>query len=166
MTLEKEFEIFAAQVRSLEKTVESGMASEVFQAIGAGKSIVDGLKTLTTYADEVKDISKRGEFMRIIGELSLSLAETQIKLSDRIGEIDELKKQASNLQKEIEDLKNPKIKLIIRDEMYYTKGGTSPLCTACFDNNNKKIRVTKLSGGFEALGKYKCPVCNAVYSGE
>jgi hypothetical protein len=166
MNYESEFEIFAAQVRSLEKTIGSDMASELFQVIGAGRAIVDGLKTLATYADEVKDISKRGEFMRIIGELSLNLAETQIKLSDRIREIDELKEQASNLQKEIENLKDPKTKLILKLGLYYSESGDGPFCTGCSDNNQKRIRVNELSGSFKALGKYKCPVCEAKYLGK
>ena len=66
------------------------MASEFFQAIGTAKAVADGLKTLGSYVDEVKDISKRGEFMRIIGELNFNLAETQIKLSEKIREIDAL----------------------------------------------------------------------------
>lgn len=166
MNYEREFEIFAAQVRSLERTTGSDMASELFQAIGAGKAIVDGLKTLSTYADEVKDINKRGEFMRIIGELSLNLAETQIKLSDRIREIDELKEQASNLHKEIEKLKDPGTKPTIKNGLYYTSEDDGPFCTGCFDNNQKMIRVSELSGNFRLLGKYKCPVCGAKYSGE
>ena len=166
MNYEREFEVFAAQVRSLERTIGSDMASELFQAIGAGMAIVDGLKTLATYADEVKDISKRGEFMRIIGELSLNLAETQIKLSDRIREIDELKEQASNLQKEIEKLKDPDTKLTIKGGLYYGSDNDGPFCTGCYDNSRKTIRVVKRSGNFQVLGMYKCPVCNNSYGGE
>ena len=164
MNYEREFEVFAAQVRSLERTIGSDMASELFQAIGAGKAVVDGLRTLATYADEVKDISKRGEFMRIIGELSLSLAETQIKLSDRIREIDELKEQITNLQKENESLKDPKTKLIVRDGAYYGQGDDGPFCTGCYDNNGKLIRITDMTDAFMSLGKYRCPICKS-YSG-
>ena len=164
MNYEREFEVFAAQVRSLERTIGSDMASELFQAIGAGMAIVDGLKTLATYADEVKDISKRGEFMRIIGELSLNLAETQIKLSDRIREIDELKEQASNLQKEIEKLKDPDTKLTIKGGLYYGSDNDGPFCTGCYDNNGKLIRITDMTDAFMSLGKYRCPICKS-YSG-
>ena len=73
-SLEQEFERYAAVLRAIEDTTESKMASELFQAIAAGKNVVDGLKTLRSYADEIKDVTKRGEFMRIIGELSLELA--------------------------------------------------------------------------------------------
>lgn len=158
MNYEHEFEIFASVIRSLERTTGDDMASELFQAISAGKSVVDGLKTLATYAEEVKDIGKRGEFMRVIGELSLDLAETQIKLSEKIREVDELKEHASNLQKEIESLKDPKTKLTVRDGVYW-KDDDGPFCTGCYDNNNKLIRVTNLTDAFISLGKYKCPIC-------
>lgn len=164
MNYENEFKIFASAIRSLEGATESDMASELFQAIGAGRAIVDGLKTLTTYADEVKDISKRGEFMRIIGELSLNLAETQIKLSDRIREIDDLREQITNLQKENESLKDPKTKLTVRDGAYYGQDDDGPFCTGCYDNNGKLIRITDITDAFMPMGKYRCPICKS-YSG-
>jgi hypothetical protein len=166
MNYEREFELFASVIRSLERTPGNDMASELFQAISAGKAVVDGLKTLATYADEVKDIGKRGEFMRIIGELSLDLAETQIKLSDRIREIDGLREQVNSLQKEIENLKNPETKLVIKDGLYYGPDNDGPFCTGCYDSKQKIIRLTKRSDAFRVLGIYKCPACGNHFGGE
>ena len=166
MNYEREFEKFASVLRSLESVTGNDMASELFQAIGAGKAVVDGLKTLATYADEVKDISKRGEFMRIIGELSLNLAETQIKLSERMREVDELREQVSNLNKEIESLKDPETKLIIKDGLYYKPDDDGPFCTGCYDSKQKTIRLTKRSNSFRVLGIYRCPACGSTYGGE
>lgn len=165
MNYEREFEIFASVIRSLERTTEDDMASELFQAIGAGKSVLGGLKTLAAYAEDVKDVGKRGEFMRIIGELSLDLAETQIKLAERLTETAELKAQINILKKEIEKLKNPETKLVVRDGVYYGQGNDGPFCTGCYDNNKKLIRVTELGETFMPMGKYKCPICKS-YSGK
>ena len=165
MNYEREFEIFASVIRSLERTTGGDMASELFQAISAGKSVVDGLKTLATYAEEVKDIGKRGEFMRIIGELSIDLAETQIKLAEKLAEASELKEQVNTLQQEIKRLKNPETKMIIKDGLYYGPDNDGPFCTGCYDNNQKTIRVVKRSGNFLRLGMYKCPVCHNSYVG-
>ena len=38
MNYENEFEIFAFVIRSLERNTESDLASELFQAIGAGRA--------------------------------------------------------------------------------------------------------------------------------
>ena len=165
MNYEHEFEIFASVIRSLERSTGDDMASELFQAISAGKSVVDGLKTLATYAEEVKDIGKRGEFMRIIGELSIDLAETQIKLAEKLTEASELKEQVNTLQQEIKRLKNPETKMIIKDDMYYGPDNDGPFCTGCYDNSQKSIRLTKQSNSFRLLGAYKCPTCKNYFGG-
>jgi hypothetical protein len=141
------------------------MASEIFQAIGAGKAAIDGLKLLAQYADDVKDVTKRGEFMRIIGELSLELAETQVRLSGHIRENDELKEQVLNLQKKVEALKNPETTLAIKDGLYYTSDGGGPFCTCCYDSDRKTIRLAAMPEVMEVLGKYECPKCKSRYGG-
>ena len=164
LPLESEFEVYASVVReNLRNAGRELMASEFVQAIAAGKAAVDGLRILATYANEVKDVSKRGEFMRIIGELSLELAETQIKLSERFRENDELKNHINALQKEVESLKNPDTKLRLFNGLYYAPEDKAPFCTGCYDNNRKRIRVTKLTGSFRMLGEYRCPVCDSTY---
>jgi hypothetical protein len=135
------------------------MSSEIFQAIGAGKAAVNGLKLLAQYADDVKDVAKRGEFMRIIGELSLELAETQVRLSGHIRENDELKEQVLNLQKEVEDLKNPDATLAIKDGLYYTSEGDGPFCTCCYDSDQEIIRLSALGES----GLHECPKCKYKY---
>jgi hypothetical protein len=137
--------------------------SEILQAISAGKAAIDGVKSLAQYADEVKDVSKRGEFMRIIGELSLELAETQIRLSGHIRENDELKEQIVTLQKKVEILENPDSTLTCIDGLYYTTEGDGPFCTGCYDSKRKKIRLSEMTRAMQALGKYECPICKSKY---
>jgi hypothetical protein len=137
--------------------------SEVFQAISAGKAAIDGLKLLAQYADEVKDVSKRGEFMRIIGELSIELAETQVRLADRITENHELKIQVVNLQKKVEILENPKSKLTFKDDAYYNFENDGPFCTGCYDKNQQTIRLSETPLVHRGLGKYECPICKSKY---
>ncbi|HEY9885463.1 MAG TPA: hypothetical protein V6C98_17800 [Thermosynechococcaceae cyanobacterium] len=139
------------------------MASEFLQAITAGKAAVDGLKLLATYADEVRDIHKRGEFMRIVGELSIELAETQIKLAEKFRENESLREQVKMLQKENESLKNPIEKLVFKHGLYYTSEDDGPYCTGCYDSKGQRIRVAEMPSVMRTLGKYKCPVCGSVY---
>jgi hypothetical protein len=139
------------------------MGAEIFQAVSAGKAAIDGLKSLAQYADEVKDVSKRGEFMRIIGELSLELAETQIKLSGHIRENDELKEQLVTIQKKVEILENPNSTLTIKDGVYYNSENDGPFCTGCYDSKKKIIRLSELPSVMRVLGKYGCPICKINY---
>jgi hypothetical protein len=137
--------------------------SEVFQVISAGKAAIDGLKSLAQYAEEVKDVRKRGEFMRIIGELSIELAETQLKLADRITETHELKEQVIDLQKKVKNLENPNLKLNFKDDAYYDSENNGPFCTGCFDKNQQAIRLSETPLVQRGFGKYECPVCKSKY---
>lgn len=136
-----------------------------FKAITAGKAAVDGLKALAQYADEVKDTQKRGEFMRIIGELSLELAETQIRLAEQLRENDSLKEELNALKKEIDKLKNQNSEPIVIDGLYFVDGN-GPFCTGCYDNQKKLVRVNEMPKVMQDLGKYKCPVCKTPYNGK
>ena len=70
---------------------EKSRVADAFKAISAGKAAIDGFNMLSQYASEVKDTQKRGELMRVIGELSLELAQTQIKLAEQLRENIDLK---------------------------------------------------------------------------
>ncbi|MBD1893116.1 hypothetical protein [Coleofasciculus sp. FACHB-129] len=137
-----------------------------FKAITAGKAAIDGLKALAQYADEVKDTQKRGEFMRIIGELSLELAETQIRLAEQLRENNDLKEEVATLKKEIDKLKNPNSKPMARHGLYYVDDD-GPFCTGCYDNKEKLVRVKELPQiMMQHMGKYQCPVCKTTYNGK
>lgn len=140
------------------------MVAEVYQALTAGRSAIDSLKMLSQYAGEVKDIQKRGEFMRIIGESSIELAETQIRLAEQMRVNDELEEEIKTLKKEIENLQNPETQLVLKDGLYYRDDEDGPFCTACYDSKGKSIRVSAMPQAMNALGRYRCNVCKAVYS--
>jgi hypothetical protein len=151
------------KVISAAKLTEEKVASEFIQAFTAGKNAIDTIKLLKQYADEVKDVQKRGEFMRIIGELSLELAETQMRLAEQIRESDGLKGRISDLEKEVDKLKNPIIEFTLKNGLYYTPEGDGPFCTTCYDSQKQKIRVSKMPTLVQDLGKYKCGICNTIY---
>ena len=144
---------------------ELNMVPEVYQALTAGRAAIDSLKLLNQYADEVKDSQKRGEFMRLIGELSVELAETQIRLAECMRENHELKDVIANLQKDIESLKSPSSKPLLKNGLYYNEDEDGPFCTACYDDQTKFIRVVETPQVMRTLGRYKCPKCSAVYGG-
>ncbi len=134
---------------------------DALKLITAGKSALDGIKLLNQYAEEIKDTQKRGEFMRIIGQLSIELAETQMRLAEQIQESIGNKQKIKTLEEEIEKLKNPASKVILKDKLYYKEDGDGDggFCTGCYDNNKKLIRVTQVLG----LMAHQCPVCKTVF---
>jgi hypothetical protein len=91
--LEQEFQRYAESVRQQEEAM-----TDPIQAFTAAKNAIDGLRILKNYGEEIADISKRGEFMRVIGELSMELAETQLRLSEQIRENDSLKGRIIDLE--------------------------------------------------------------------
>ncbi len=55
--------------------------------------------------------------------------------------------------------------VIVKDGVYWKQNGDGPFCTACYDNNKKLFRLSKLSGHFTVFGKWECPVCKFNFSG-
>jgi len=129
-----------------------------FKAFTAAKAAIDWLKVLNQYADEVKDTQKRGEFTRIIGELQIELSKAQKENHD-------LKEEVATLKKEIDRLKSPNSKPIVRDGLYFV-GDDGPFCTGCYDNQEKLVRVNETPEPLQVLGKYQCPVCKTKYNGK
>jgi hypothetical protein len=132
--------------------------TDPLQLITVSKNALDTVKLLFGYAEEVKDIQKRGELMRVIGELSLQVAEAQLKLAAVTSENSALKEEIGSLNQEIEALKNPEIQLVFEYGAYYLPDDSWPFCPGCYDQNRKRIRL--ISG----LGVgYLCPVCETKF---
>lgn len=55
--------------------------------------------------------------------------------------------------------------ITVKDGVYWQQSDDGPFCTACYDNNKKLIRLSKLNGHFAVFGKWECPVCKSHFSG-
>ena len=160
--LEAEFRLYRSVVEMdehLRKATGDSMTAELLQAITGMKTMLDSLKILKGYGDEVEDVQKRGEFMRIIGELSLELAETQIRLSGELREKEGLERQVEALQAEIEELKTPAIELVLKGNHYFKENGDGPFCIGCYDDRRRLARIlTEKVGPMKIL---KCSQCTS-----
>ena len=156
--LEQEFQYYASFVK------ENIKMADAFKAVAAGKAAIDGLKLLTQYVNDIKDVQKRGELMRIIGQLNLELAETQTRFAEQILEANTLKDKVRFLEKRIEDLENPAFKVTARDGTYYKETGDGPFCTTCYDTKKQLVRLTNFPQEMKELGKYQCPSCKAIFN--
>ena len=144
---EQEFKQYAALYK------ETNQVSDAFRAISAGKAAIDWMKTLSEYATGVKDVQKHGELMRIIGGLSLELAEIEIRLAEQIKENQQLKEVIAELK---EEASQPK--LIFKNGLYYAPEDDIPFCPSCFEERKKRIHLHELSNALNLPG-YTCPIC-------
>lgn len=156
-SLEEQFLYYASLVRKQEEIMEA------YQFIAASKNVLDAIKTLNSYAEGVQDIQKRGELMRVIGQINMDLADTQIKLAEIKLKLEERDQKIASLEKEVQILRNPEVEVI--GNFYHRKDNKDgPFCIACYDKKQGLNRVTKLAETFAALAKFQCPSCKSVYS--
>lgn len=80
---------------------------EIVQGITAFKNSVDSINLLKKYADEIKDTQKRGELVRVIGELSIELGNAKMQLAQQASANNELVQDVARLNAENEDLEIP-----------------------------------------------------------
>ena len=144
------------------------MPIEIVQGITAFKNSVDSLNLLKKYADEIKDTQKRGELMRVIGELSIELGDAQLQLAQQIRTNDQLTQDVVKLKAENEDLRSLKDKLVLNeDNSLYSENGSGPFCTACYYDRGKTMPLhNMMNAKLRAIGQksaYFCPACDAKY---
>lgn len=152
--LEQEFERYAVLLRTAERTQDSKMASEILQAFAAFKNVIDGLRNLNQYASEVKDIQNSGEFMRIIGQLNMEMAEIQLQ---HVAQVEKIR----DLTEEVERLKKPEIELVRENGLYYDPNDKKfPFCPHCYVKDKSYSVLSYDRKGGTAFSKgYCCPEC-------
>lgn len=126
--------------------------------------VVASVQNALEILGKLRALSKKienAEFNMLLADLSNELADAKL-------EVAELKTKLANSNEENQKLaallasrENGKPKL--HEGVYQFEGEEGLFCTACFDTQEKRVRVTALTGPFEALGKWKCPSCKAVY---
>ncbi|NJM68537.1 MAG: hypothetical protein HC851_24175 [Acaryochloris sp. RU_4_1] len=164
--LAAEFRLYRSVVEMdehLRKATGEAMTAELLQAMTGMKTMLDSLKLLKGYGDEVEDVQKRGEFMRIIGELSLELAETQIRLSSELRAKEDLERVIKELQKEIDELKTPTVAVTLKGNHYFTEDGQGPYCVGCYDAKRRLARVLLTQAG--PIRMAECSQCHNKISG-
>jgi hypothetical protein len=113
---------------------------------------------LTKQLLELADKSKDAKSKLLIADLQLQLAEVKAKLADLMMENQELKLQSK--------ARSSLPKLDLRGDLYFAEDGTGPYCTACFDTNQRLVRVPQTAEVFHDICKYRCNVCEGHYQGE
>lgn len=157
-SLEEEFFYYTSLIQKKEQS------KDVSRTIAAGKILIDRIKILKEYAEEINDANKRDELIRIITDFHLEFAFIQDKLANKVEENHLLKRKITNLEKENQKLKNSELKLLLKDKLYYkADSNDSPFCTVCYDTNKKITRLITLPPTINKLGQHQCRVCNTLY---
>ena len=144
------------------------MPIEIVQGITAFKNSVDSLNLLKNYADEIKDTRKRGELMRVIGELSIELGNAQLQLAQQMRANDQLLQDVAKLEAKNEDLRSLKAKLVLNEDNFlYSEDGAGPFCTACYYDRGKTMPLHNMMNdklrAVRQTSAYFCPACSAKY---
>ncbi|MEX7559328.1 hypothetical protein F9Z43_06610 [Pseudomonas monteilii] len=114
---------------------------------------------------KLRDLSKKVEdadFKMILADLHNALADAKL-------ESGELKMKLAWAQEEIVRLKQlieqrDKGKPTYSSEGVYTfEGEAGRFCTACWDSDERKMRLTDLASEFRFVGQWECPKCHAGY---
>mgnify|MGYP001557810699 CR=1 FL=1 len=112
---------------------------------------VSTVTKLTTLAGTIKN----ADLKLLVADLTLEIAQTKTTMAALIDDNRQLKATISAYN-------TPKTSVQVKDGLYFTDND-GPFCIACFDDKNKLIRISEVSGHFNVFGKYKCPVCAAYY---
>mgnify|MGYP000564845516 CR=1 FL=1 len=126
--------------------------TEIISSISASINI---LKALRSANEKIKS----AEFANSLADLELQLAEMKAKIADLIS-------QNTDLRTENQALKQKAVtapELIFTNGHYYTAQNDGPFCTTCYEQSQKKVRLTQVPQGFDDLAKYTCPVCKNMY---
>jgi hypothetical protein len=126
--------------------------------------VVASVQTAIEIVGKLRSLSKKiedAEFKMLLADLSGELADTKL-------EVAELKTQLAKAIEENKELaeivkQRATTKPILFDSAYKFEGEEGLFCTACFDTQGKKVRVTPLTGPFKTFGKWTCPSCKANY---
>lgn len=126
--------------------------ADVVAAIQTAIDIVGKLRTLSKKIEDA-------EFKMLLADLSGELADAKLEVANLKVLLAEANESNQKLTEQLTRKKNETPTLANGAYSFASQEGF--FCTACFDKNQEKIRVTPLTGAFSAIGKWRCPACKA-----
>jgi len=129
--------------------------------------ITNTIRGIAAALDTIKKLSELSKNSQNV-ELKQTIVSVQEQLLEVKQELVLYKEENAELKQQLKNLQNEKPQLIFKNGCYFSikEDGSDdgPYCTGCFDKDKKIIRLIKMSEYMDALGKYKCPACNAIYT--
>jgi predicted nuclease with TOPRIM domain len=127
--------------------------------------VVASLQNALAIAGKLRDLSKKiedAEFKMYLADLSNELADAKLEAANLKIEMSKLATRCHELEQQLKQRSAGKPRL--EDGVYMFEGDEGQYCTACFDVRGQKVNLTKLSSSFRAIGKWRCPACEAVFN--
>lgn len=127
--------------------------------------VISSIQSAIEIVGKLRDLSKKiedAEFKMLLADLSCELADTKLEVANLKNQLAEEIEKNNRLEKIIDQREMDKPEL--SNGLYKFSGEDGLFCTACFDANDKKIRVAALSSTFGAIAKWRCPVCKSTYA--
>jgi regulator of replication initiation timing len=168
---EQEFELYTAvaQIQEVLDELNILMTTDITTAIRGVSSGIDAVKKLADLAVKTQNIELREGILNLreqLLEAKDALLDAKEQVSSYKQENATLKAENTKLKEELENGQEKELEFSATDSLYHDKNDYGGLfCTACYDSKKQKNRVIENSRAMQRLGKYKCPVCNALYNG-
>lgn len=127
--------------------------------------VVATIQNAIEIAGKLRALSKKVEdadFKMLLADLSNELADAKLEVANLKSELADSMTKLLALQQRQEAKDSSKPAFI--DGAYKFEGVDGAFCTACFDSNGKKSRLSKLQAPFNTFGRWECPVCKAILS--
>ena len=126
--------------------------------------IIAGIQSALEIIGKLKAFSKKvqdADFNMLLAELTNQLADAKLEAANLKIELAKVKDENEQLAKRLSSKESAKP--ILSNGGYQFEGDDGLYCTGCFDSQQKKIRLARLTGAFSKIGKWKCPNCQNTF---
>lgn len=125
---------------------------------------ISAIQAAMQAAQKLRELSKKtgdADIKMALADLSDNLADAKLAAAELKGQVSGLMEENQSLREQLKQRETEKPRF--DGGLYYFGDDEHPFCTACFDGQEKKIRLTRAPVDFEWAGKWTCPTCRAHY---
>lgn len=118
-------------------------------------------------SNQLRDLSKKledADFKMLLAELHEALADAKLESVDLKMKLAESQAQLNTLRLQLDQRAKGK-PTFTSESVYAFEGETGRFCTACWDSDERRIRLTDIAKQFRFAGQWECPKCHACYGG-
>ncbi len=125
--------------------------------------VIPAIQTAIEIVGKLRALSKKiedAEFKMLLADLSGELADAKLEVANLKMELSKLIEQNAELNSRL--LQRESDKPMFVDGAYTFKNDDGQYCTACYDTQHLRVRLSKLKPPFNDIGTWQCPSCSAV----
>jgi len=123
--------------------------------------VIASIQMALDITGKLRELSKKvqdADFSMLLSELTMQLAETKLEIANLKIELAKEREEKEGLAQRLANKESTKP--TIDDGGYRFDGDDGLYCTACFDSQQKKIRLASAPSAFAGtFGTRRCPVC-------